>query len=94
MIPPNLSQTALTAGTTVSHGNAEPGFRLLVTERNVIFDIVEVLPWIFEERIVAGLTRVLELFVRTCNQSIGHKIVAHTDQAGNILKLQDQWCAV
>jgi hypothetical protein len=40
-------------------------FRLLVTECNVIFDIVEVLSWILKERIVAGLVRVLELLVRT-----------------------------
>jgi hypothetical protein len=41
------------------------GFGLIVTKRNVIFDIREVLPGILEERIIAGLIRVLELFVRT-----------------------------
>ena len=49
MMPPNLSHMAFTAGRTVSHGSAAPGFCLLVTERNVIFDIGEVLPGILEE---------------------------------------------
>jgi hypothetical protein len=40
-------------------------FGFIVTKRNVIFDIGEVLPGILEERIVAGLIGVLELLVRT-----------------------------
>ena len=64
MMPVILSQTAFTAGHTVSHGNAEQGFRPLVIERDVVFDFVEFLARILQKRIVPSLIRVLELLVR------------------------------